>query len=294
MYAYASHSPTPSVGTAADKTVCAGNVGSAKDTPAALAATTAAAEQLPVRVRLHCSSSTQDLTTHTASSSNSSATDTSLGDSGGGNTGLVGSGRVLSHAYPTSDSAQSLTAAVGTEQSTVELDAQDKPAVSQVATDGCTQAEQGACLQGAPLTQPTQPLLTTVQHEDTGHRAGELVIYAGHKGFVRLAIENQASLVPVLALGEVLQLRDLLRWPALLKWSYKRLGFPCPYLVGEWIASVYILACALCARMCVCARVCVCTIRACVCPLTGIPVFVSCEMYCIFVGVRAVRCIISS
>eukprot|EP00967_Tisochrysis_lutea_P003832 scaffold4582_cov21-Tisochrysis_lutea.AAC.1 len=33
----------------------------------------------------------------------------------------------------------------------------------------------------------------------------DLVIYAGHKGFVRLAIEQGAALVPVLALGEVLQ-----------------------------------------------------------------------------------------
>jgi len=31
------------------------------------------------------------------------------------------------------------------------------------------------------------------------------VIYAGHKGFVRLAIEQGSALVPVLALGEVLQ-----------------------------------------------------------------------------------------
>lgn len=37
--------------------------------------------------------------------------------------------------------------------------------------------------------------------------ARKMVIYAGHKGFVRLAIEQQAHLVPVLALGEVLQVR---------------------------------------------------------------------------------------
>ncbi len=33
----------------------------------------------------------------------------------------------------------------------------------------------------------------------------QVVIYAGHKGFVRLALEEGAWLVPVLALGETLQ-----------------------------------------------------------------------------------------
>jgi len=58
------------------------------------------------------------------------------------------------------------------------------------------------------------------------------VIYAGHKGFVRLAIEQGAALVPVLALGEVLQLRNLISWPSLQRWTYKRLGFPLPYFIG--------------------------------------------------------------
>ncbi len=47
-------------------------------------------------------------------------------------------------------------------------------------------------------------------NEEPGGAGGcgrELVIYAGHKGFVRLAIEQGAALVPVLALGEVLQVR---------------------------------------------------------------------------------------
>jgi hypothetical protein len=42
----------------------------------------------------------------------------------------------------------------------------------------------------------------------------------------RIAIEQQASLVPVLALGEALQLRNLYDIPALQQYTYKRLGFP--------------------------------------------------------------------
>jgi hypothetical protein len=62
---------------------------------------------------------------------------------------------------------------------------------------------------------------------------GEMVIYCGHKGFVKLAIEQQAALVPVLAIGEVLQLRNLIHMPVLQKWTYKRLGFPVPWFMGE-------------------------------------------------------------
>jgi hypothetical protein len=42
----------------------------------------------------------------------------------------------------------------------------------------------------------------------------------------RIAIEQQAALVPVLALGEVLQLRNLYDMPALQQYTYKRVGFP--------------------------------------------------------------------
>lgn len=39
----------------------------------------------------------------------------------------------------------------------------------------------------------------------SGSRPHQFVVYAGHQGFVRLALEEGAWLVPVLALGEVLQ-----------------------------------------------------------------------------------------
>ena len=54
----------------------------------------------------------------------------------------------------------------------------------------------------------------------------------GRAGFVRLAIQEQASLVPVLCLGEVGALRNLWDWPSLQQWTYKKLGFPIPYLIG--------------------------------------------------------------
>uniref|UniRef100_A0A1D2A7N3 Diacylglycerol O-acyltransferase n=1 Tax=Auxenochlorella protothecoides TaxID=3075 RepID=A0A1D2A7N3_AUXPR len=53
--------------------------------------------------------------------------------------------------------------------------------------------------------------------------------------FVRVAQQAQASLVPLLVLGEIDSLRNLISAPAMLQWTYKRLGFPVPYLiVGRW------------------------------------------------------------
>jgi hypothetical protein len=53
-----------------------------------------------------------------------------------------------------------------------------------------------------------------------------------------MAIEQGADLVPVLALGETLQLRNLWDAPDVQQYTYKRLGFPLPYLlVGRWGVS---------------------------------------------------------
>ncbi|RMZ55327.1 hypothetical protein APUTEX25_003465, partial [Auxenochlorella protothecoides] len=65
--------------------------------------------------------------------------------------------------------------------------------------------------------------------------AREYCVYRSHKGFVRVAQQAQASLVPLLVLGEIDSLRNLISAPAMLQWTYKRLGFPVPYLiVGRW------------------------------------------------------------
>ena len=50
-------------------------------------------------------------------------------------------------------------------------------------------------------------------------------------GFVKVAAEQGASLVPIAALGEVTGLRNAIDIPWMQAWSYKRLGFPVPYLV---------------------------------------------------------------
>lgn len=68
----------------------------------------------------------------------------------------------------------------------------------------------------------------------------EFVLHIGHKGFCKLAIEHGAAVVPVLALGETLQLRNIFDVPTLQQLTYKRLGFPFPYmLVGRWGCSPF-------------------------------------------------------
>lgn len=53
--------------------------------------------------------------------------------------------------------------------------------------------------------------------------------------FCRIAIEQQAALVPVLALGEGLQLKNLFHLPSLQQYTYRRLGFPVPFILqGRW------------------------------------------------------------
>jgi hypothetical protein len=60
----------------------------------------------------------------------------------------------------------------------------------------------------------------------------ECVLYTRHLGFARVAAHAGAALVPVLALGELTALGNLWPWPAAQRWTYKRLGFPAPYLLG--------------------------------------------------------------
>ncbi|KDD71636.1 hypothetical protein H632_c4649p0 [Helicosporidium sp. ATCC 50920] len=56
-----------------------------------------------------------------------------------------------------------------------------------------------------------------------------------HRGFVRIALEQRASLVPVLGFGELDTLRNAFEAPQMQKATYKAIGFPIPYLmVGKW------------------------------------------------------------
>eukprot|EP00898_Chlorokybus_atmophyticus_P007506 jgi/Chlat1/7757/Chrsp66S07224 len=60
--------------------------------------------------------------------------------------------------------------------------------------------------------------------------ARTVVIYTGHKGFVRQALQSGAELVPVFNFGESHILFNFVAWPALQRWTYKRFGFPVPFL----------------------------------------------------------------
>lgn len=63
----------------------------------------------------------------------------------------------------------------------------------------------------------------------------EIVFCSRHKGFCRLAIEQGAALVPVLSLGEIFSLKNAFNIPTVQKLTYKKIGFPIPYLlVGRW------------------------------------------------------------
>ena len=43
-------------------------------------------------------------------------------------------------------------------------------------------------------------------------------------GFVRIALQQGASLVPVLALGEADSLHNMIEWPSVQRWCTKKLG----------------------------------------------------------------------
>ena len=60
----------------------------------------------------------------------------------------------------------------------------------------------------------------------------EMVVCTRHRGFVRLAMQEGACLVPVVVFGEITSLRNLIRAPAMQRWTYKVLGFPVPFLIG--------------------------------------------------------------
>lgn len=66
-------------------------------------------------------------------------------------------------------------------------------------------------------------------------RKREFVLVTKHKGFVRLAIKEQAHLVPFLVLGELDSMWNIIENPTLARASYKVFGFPVPFLVvGKW------------------------------------------------------------
>ena len=63
----------------------------------------------------------------------------------------------------------------------------------------------------------------------------EIVLNIRHKGFIKIALETGASVVPVLCFGEIYQLKNGICMPRLQAWTYKQFGFPIPFLpVGRF------------------------------------------------------------
>jgi 2-acylglycerol O-acyltransferase 2 len=67
--------------------------------------------------------------------------------------------------------------------------------------------------------------------EHVGGQADNTVtLCTRHKGFIKIAIEKRAHLVPVFCFGESQALTNLWKWKAAQRWTTKRLGFPMPFL----------------------------------------------------------------
>lgn len=81
-----------------------------------------------------------------------------------------------------------------------------------------------------PYTNNSKDQITHRVSENERHR-GECVLYTQHRGFVRLALAEKASLVPVVVFGEVTSLRNFINAPELQRWTYKKFGFPVPFLI---------------------------------------------------------------
>ena len=62
--------------------------------------------------------------------------------------------------------------------------------------------------------------------------AKEVHLVVRHLGFIKMAILQQASLVPVVVFGEVDSITSVVDTPRLHHVTYKRFGFPIPFIVG--------------------------------------------------------------
>lgn len=58
----------------------------------------------------------------------------------------------------------------------------------------------------------------------SAHRVANWSLLSHPAGFVRIALQHGAALVPVLALGEADSLHNLIEWPSLQRWCTKKLG----------------------------------------------------------------------
>ena len=59
----------------------------------------------------------------------------------------------------------------------------------------------------------------------------EFVVYGRHKGFIRLAMQQGASIVPVICFNEIDQFDCLMHTPNLWRKTFKIIGFPFPFIM---------------------------------------------------------------
>ena len=65
-----------------------------------------------------------------------------------------------------------------------------------------------------------------------------LILVIKHKGFIRMALEHGASLVPILSFGEV-QTMSNVYLPSIQSWTLKHLGVGFPVLpYGRWFSPI--------------------------------------------------------
>ncbi|CAG9462880.1 unnamed protein product [Pedinophyceae sp. YPF-701] len=68
--------------------------------------------------------------------------------------------------------------------------------------------------------------------------AGECVLVTRHTGFLKMAVLEQAHVVPVVVFGEAQSLRNIINIPSMQHYTYRKFGFPIPFLIGgRWKLS---------------------------------------------------------
>jgi 2-acylglycerol O-acyltransferase 2 len=68
----------------------------------------------------------------------------------------------------------------------------------------------------------------------TSSTSKQVRVYRGHRGFIRVALQHRARLVPAFSFGEW-ELMDNVRAPRMQRWTRSWLGFPVPFWpYGRW------------------------------------------------------------
>ena len=85
---------------------------------------------------------------------------------------------------------------------------------------------------GAVMMVPGGQAELVEAHQAAQRAAPRVVVTTRHKGFIRIALQERACIVPVAVFGEVTSLRNAIVMPALQRLTYKLFGFPIPFLMA--------------------------------------------------------------